>query len=301
MTSPRVATIIVTYNSINTIGECLSGLEQCRREGLTDAIVVDNASTDGTADFVAREHPWVKLIRPGKNLGFGRGNNLGFEGVETEYAFFLNPDASIGPEALRLLVDFMDKTPAAGVSAPAAMTPKGTGHMSGSFPAPWHILAGAAAGRLSRKKSKWLEPGDKPFQVHWVPGAALLFRSELFRKLGGFDSRFFLYFEETDLLLRAHQAGYEIWAVCEATIHHDGQGSTKQQAVPMFEHCIAQHYFQSRLYYLAKHHGRATAFVVEGGELAFMALRALPELVLKRRVRLFERLKGPVFELPPKP
>jgi hypothetical protein len=69
----------------------------------------------------------------------------------------------------------------------------------------------------------------------------------------------------------------------------------------MFEYCIAKHFFQSRHYYLSKHHGRASALFVEGGELALMALRALPELALRKRVRLFERLKGPVFEMPPKP
>lgn len=301
MTEPRVTTIVVTYNSMKTIGENLASLEPCWKAGLTHVIVVDNDSRDGTAEFIEREHAWAKLVRAGKNLGFGRGNNRGFEAVGTEYAFFLNPDATVGPEALRVLLDFMDHTPNAGVCAPAAETTAGGGHVTASLPNPWDIVATAVSAKLSRKREHRLEPGEKPYRVRWVPGAALFFRSQLFRALGGFDPRFFLYFEETDLLLRVHEHGAEIWAVCEAVIHHFGQGSTKEQGAPMFQFCIAEHFFQSRLYYLQKHHGRAAALLVEGGELAVMTLRAAPELLRGKRPRLFDRLKGPIFRLPPQP
>jgi GT2 family glycosyltransferase len=100
----------------------------------------------------------------------------------------------------------------------------------------------------------------------------MLLRREVFQRLGGFDPRFFLYFEETDLLRRMRDAGFEVWAVSPALALHAGHSSASKTTVPMVNGCIAEHYFRSRFYYLRKHHGLAAATAAELGELALLSL-----------------------------
>jgi GT2 family glycosyltransferase len=94
-TIPRVSVVIVTYRSRLTIADTLKPLQQAAVENQLECIVVDNASGDGTADFIALHYPWVRLVRSRENLGFGRGCNAGFAAASADYVLFLNPDATI--------------------------------------------------------------------------------------------------------------------------------------------------------------------------------------------------------------
>ena len=297
--NPRVTTLFVTYNSREVVEATLAAAKRCHDAGLARCVLVDNASKDGTADFVREAHPWVRLIASDENLGFGRGNNLGFAEVDTPFTLFLNPDAAMEPEDLSLLLAFMDAHPRCGASAPSALMPSGHHHTCGKLPSPWRIILDSAVPQLARGHSLPLIPGDPPFQVEWFPGAAMFYRSEFFRSRGGFDPRFFLYFEETDLLRRTREAGWELWTVSEAVIDHVGGASTRKMRAEMYEHCIAEHYFQSRLYYLAKHHGRTQALLTEGVELLALAARSVPQMLRRREPALKSRLAGPIFSMPP--
>ncbi len=301
MSTVPVTIVVVTYNSADTILDTLRGARACADAGIARTVVVDNVSRDETAALIASQHPWVKLIASGENLGFGRGNNLGFAEVDTPFVLFLNPDAVIEPEALSTLLDFMRAHPRCAMAAPAARMPEvGRFHMEGKLPTPWRVVLDSALPMLPHRDYVALLPGQPARQVEWLPGAAMLWPSALFRSLGGFDPRFFLYFEETDLMLRARQAGYELWAVCEAVIDHVGGGSTLKEGQSMFQECIAEHYFQSRLYYLAKHYGRGSAYLAEGTELLALTARSALQLLRGRRPPILsDRLKGPVFRQPP--
>lgn len=297
MTGAPVTAVVVTFNSETTIADTLKTAERCHHAGLLDCVVVDNDSRDGTVAYVESRHPWVTLVRSPENLGFGRGCNLGFEQVATPYALFLNPDAAVEPGDLRTLLAFMESNPRAGIVAPSARSPEGALHHHRELPTPWKLVRSALPGPLQRSYGHPLVPGREPFRVEWVPGAIVLFRSEIFRTLGGFDPRFFLYFEETDLFRRARDRGIEVWAVSQAVARHLGRRVDSENGG--WHEDIAQHFFQSRLYYLVKHHGALAAYSAELAELALLASRAaVSRLLLRRGGQLGRRLKGPVFQLP---
>lgn len=297
MTGTPVTAVIVTFNSEKTIADTLETAERCHHAGLLDCVVVDNDSRDGTVAYIESRHPWVSLVKSPENLGFGRGCNLGFEHVTTPFVLFLNPDAAVEPDDLRTLLAFMESNPRAGIVAPSTRSPEGGLHYHQELPTPWKLVLSALPGLLRRSYGHMLFPGREPFRVEWVSGAIMLFRSEIFRTLGEFDPRFFLYFEETDLFRRAHDRGIEVWAVSQAVARHLGR-QVESESGAVHED-IARHFFQSRLYYLVKHHGALAAYSAELAELCLLALcAAISRLLLRPGGQLGRRLKGPVFELP---
>jgi GT2 family glycosyltransferase len=128
----------------------------------------------------------------------------------------------------------------------------------------------------------------------------MLIRSDDFRKLGGFDPRFFLYFEETDLCRRALSDGLELWAVGEATAHHLGATAAKSSGQRLvFGENIADHYFRSRFYYLVKHFGWTAAVLTEAAEVLLLSAKSFAKKIVGRGGRdLANRLAGPVMCLP---
>jgi GT2 family glycosyltransferase len=293
-----VTCIIVTYDSADTIARTLEATQRCHEAGLLECVVVDNQSRDGTAELVRRTHPWVRLVESPENLGFGRACNLGFQGVDTPYVLFLNPDAWLEPDALELLIDFLEQHPRAGLVAPASRNPGGRRQLYGKLPTPWRLVRAAVPGRWRRHHLRPMVWGRPPERVEWICGAVMLLRTDVFRRLGGFDPRFFLYFEETDLLHRMRDSGMEVWAVNTALAMHAGHGSASKSAAPMVDGCIAEHYFRSRFYYLMKHHGLASA---AGAELVEFTLLSLTHLLRRAAGRGGEppaRWSVPPFRLP---
>jgi GT2 family glycosyltransferase len=290
--------IVVTYNSADTVTTTLDAARRSHESGLLECVVVDNASRDGTAELVRRSHPWVHLIESPENLGFGRACNLGFEAVETPYVLFLNPDAWIEPDALETLLEFLEANPNAGLVAPASRNPEGRRQRYGELPTPWRIVKAAAPGRWLRPRSHQMVWGRPPERVEWICGAVMLVRSEVFRQLGGFDPRFFLYFEDTDLLRRMRDRGFEVWAVNSALALHAGHASASKSSAPMIDGCIAEHYFRSRFYYLRKHHGLAAATSAELAELALVSLTHLGRRLAGRTHAPPARWSVPPFRQP---
>jgi N-acetylglucosaminyl-diphospho-decaprenol L-rhamnosyltransferase len=297
---PPVTAVIVTYQSRAMIGRTLDGLREAHQAGLADCVVVDNASSDGTADHVAQAYPWVKLIRSERNLGFGRGCNLGFRHVASPYVLFLNPDAVIERQALCVLMEFMEAHPAAGIAGPATHVGDGL-QKSGYLLTPWVLVKGALGMVEPYPQVREIAPGEPPRPTNWVCGGIMLVRSELFRRLGGFDPRFFLYFEETDLCVRARAAGYELWAIGEAIATHASNTSARKIDPTLAEEgCLSQHYYQSRYYYLTKHHGIVAATCAEVGELMLKAMRDFVRFLGGRggADKFRRRLRGPVLMFP---
>lgn len=301
MKEARTTAVVVTFHSRKTIAATLSSARRCHERGLLDCVVVDNASRDGTAEWVRGEHPWVQLIESPENLGFGRACNLAFAHVQTPYLLLLNPDAQLEPDSLERLVDFLDSHPEAGIAGPAMRAPGGRVQFAGNIHTPWTILR-SAAGRPQRGSGREpITPGRAAFRTDWLCGAVMLIRSQLFAQLEGFDPRFFLYFEETDLCRRAIERGAELWAVGEAVAFHAPATSAASVGAPMYGNCIAEHYFRSRFYFLAKHHGWLGAVAVELSEFVVLVVRGAGAYCLGRSDgALRERLKGPLLGLPSK-
>ena len=226
MTCP-VTAIFVTYNSEDTVGQALDAARDSYDAGLLEAVVVDNASRDGTCEVVATGYPWVRLIRSETNLGYARGLNLGFEGIESPYVIFMNPDAVLPRNAVEKLLAFMESNPDAGLAAPATVRENGEYQEVGGLVTPWTFVRNAAGISDGPAGKRPLLPGARPTQTDWICGAIMFLRSRAVRETGGMDPRFFLYFEETDLCVRLARAGYSIWAVGEAVARQCAKGAAR--------------------------------------------------------------------------
>ena len=299
MSCVPVTAVVVTYQSRELVGPAMEALRRAHEAGLLACTVVDNASSDGTQDFLARDHGWAELIASPDNLGYGRGLNLGLQSAETPLVLLMNPDAVIEPDVLVTLLQFMERHPAAGIVAPAIVGVDGSLQSAGALPTPWRLVARAAGLSRLTPEPRPIVPDEPPFQTDWLCGAILLARKEVMGKLGGFDPRFFLYFEETDLCRRATRAGAELWAVGEATARHVGGGSTRDTENELLGGCIAEHYFRSRFYYLAKHHGWLAAASTEIVELVLLAAKDLWSRLRRRpNGMLAARLRAPILRSP---
>lgn len=297
---PRVTVVMVTFNSKGTLPRALAGVKASFERGLCTCIVVDNDSGDGTADYVRDEHPWVDLVRAGANLGFGRGNNRGFARASSEYVLLLNPDADLTPTALLQLVEFLDREPRVGIAGPAIREPGHAAQPAFRFPRPSTMLR-SALGRLGGASAVLAEPIEpRRYRVDWLCGAVLLVRRSLLQTIQGFDARFFLYFEETDLCLRALQAGFETWVLGDVVAGHYGGTSTKAVQRPMWEGCIAEHYFRSRYYYMRKHFGLLRATLAELAEVALITLHGTAKTMVGKdnQGRVRRRWQAPILRLP---
>lgn len=301
MENKKVTAVIVTYESRETIGLALDTLHPSYQAGFAECVVVDNASTDGTADFVANEYPWVSLIAGTKNIGYGRGCNLGLEATETPYVLFMNPDVQIKQEALEHLLQFAEAHPQAGLIGPAIKRQNGDYQQAGCLPTPITFLRQAMG--LRGTSTRTIHPGDTPFVTNWVCGAVMLAPTQVVRELAGFDPRFFLYYEETDLCVRMAKAGYTLWAVPTAeTAHASNASARKVRPELKVGGCLEEHFFPSRYYYLAKHYGLLSAFFTELFELVIFGIRDLSHFCLGRKCphQFRARLRNPHFVFPDK-
>jgi hypothetical protein len=263
-------------------------------------VVVDNASADGTAEFVEREHPWVRVLRSLRNLGYGRGCNLGALQAETPYVLLMNPDVILEPDSVARLADFLDEHPRAGLVAPCTRLAGGGFQHAGGRSTPWRHIRLMLGGRDARVE---VRPGDPPRRADWLSGAVLLVRRGLFRDLGGFDPRYFLYFEETDFCLRAEKAGWQLWMIGSAVaLHSPGSSARKVDPALREGDCLPAHYFPSRYYYWKKHFGEGAAMAAEGVDLAAKAVRDFSRRLcgLDPRGELHFRLRAPLFVPPPR-
>jgi N-acetylglucosaminyl-diphospho-decaprenol L-rhamnosyltransferase len=281
---PTLDVVIVNYRTGPLVVSCLESLE-AERSGLPSlrAIVVDNASPDGSADVIdqaiaARGWGWVTLVRSATNGGFGAGNNLGIEWAlrrrdPPELIWLLNPDTRAMPGAAATLARFMAATPAAGIAGSALLEGDGRPwHYAFRFPSVLgEIEGGLRWGPVSRVLSKQatLRPmGETCERVDWVSGASCVIRRRLIEDGFRFDEGYFLYYEETDFCLQARRAGWECWFVPDAVVLHiagQSTGVTGKQAQPRR---IPPYWFHSRQRYFVKNHGRAYAILADLGWIA---------------------------------
>lgn len=303
MSSARTTAVIVTYNSRAVVG---AGLDEARRAhdaGMLECILVDNASADGTVAFVRSHHPWVRVLETGGNLGFGRGCNVGIAHTVTPYLLLVNPDAAVPPASIRILEEFMDAHPRAALCGPATRLEHGLRlQHAGGLLTPWLVILQAAGFGLGLAGRRLIDPGCEPFRTDWIGGGIMFWRTSVLRALGGFDPRFFLYFDETDLCKRALDAGHEIWANGRATASHLCGTSAKETGQELYSGSIAEHYFRSRFYYLCKHHGLLPAAACELVELPLLGARSAAKRMLGRPAGLLgNRLRGPILKWPQRP
>ncbi|MCB1997274.1 MAG: glycosyltransferase family 2 protein, partial [Rhodoferax sp.] len=264
--TPDLSILVVTYNSRRLVAPLLQRLHDEIADLRAEVVLVDNASADGTASFVRQAFPWVKLVASAVNLGFAAGNNLAALHASGRHLLLLNPDAMPEPGALRRGIALMDGHPGVGLAGGELRGVDGSRQPSARmFPTlrdELFTLSGLAArhphSRLfARLDRRWADP-EQPAAVDWIPGAFVFIPAAVFRRLGGFDERFFMYYEEVDLCrrMKAQGLGVHYWPELKAT--HIGGASARTVAHARVSRSGSQletWRMRSALLYYRKHHG----------------------------------------------
>lgn len=218
--------VIVSWNCREPLRRCLASL----RGASCAAVVVDNASSDGTADMVVKEFPEATLLPQAANLGFAAGTNVGIRRAlagGAKRVLLLNPDTVLPAETLPALEARLDSDPALGAVAPAIVCPDGSAqpYAFGSDPSLGYLLR-RGANRLFRRRAMhdWAEACES--SPDWLTGACILARAEVFDRDGLYlDESYFLYFEDNDWCLRLRRSGWRLLRVPSVRCVHEGGAS----------------------------------------------------------------------------
>jgi len=229
-----VSVVIVNWNTKDLLKGCLDSIPDGAGGLHFEIVVVDNASDDGSAEFVEKNYAKVSLIKNVVNRGFAYACNQGADIARGKYIFLLNPDTILEKDTIRKMVEFLDSTEWVGVVGPQLIGRDGKIQNSvRRFPRLWdmlirdtilkRILFFGKKGRITRTLSK-----DLPSSVDQVSGAAMLLRRDIWRDINGMDQRFFMFYEEVDLCKRLVDFGFKILYLPTARIIHLGGGSRRQ-------------------------------------------------------------------------
>ena len=269
-----LSVVIVNWNTRDLLAGCLesvarsqeSGVSSREPEGLIpdpcslspEVLIVDNASTDGSATMVRERFPWVRLIESQENLGFAAGNNLALRQATGKNLLLLNPDTVVTEGALDLLLHVIETSPGAAIVGAQLLNADGTLQMScGVYPSLWTELPLIKRlRRPGRQTSPILafDGGVATQSVDWVSGACLLIRRATYETIGPLDESFWLYTEETDWCYRARRAGGDVLLVPDARVYHLARAASGQRYV-----FTMLHFYQSKVRFARKHYGPAHA------------------------------------------
>ncbi|MFZ5366144.1 MAG: glycosyltransferase family 2 protein [Patescibacteria group bacterium] len=235
--------IILNYNTLKLLRQCLGSVKKSKTDGLTfETIVVDNASTDGSVEELQNlklkmknDNLKLKIILSQTNLGFAGGNNLGLKSANGRYILFLNSDTEITPQALVEMTNFMDKNPKVGASTPKTMLFSGgmDPDCHRGFPTPWaSVCYFLGLERLFPKSKifgqyhKFYLDLDKPHEIDAGFGTFMFVRKKVLDQVGNFDESYFFYGEDLDLFYRIKKAGWKVMFYPEPLVtHHKGASS----------------------------------------------------------------------------
>jgi hypothetical protein len=268
--------IIVSYNTSDLIGTCLASVHAADDVN-KEVFVVDNASTDGSADFIRKNFPSVSLIANTENRGFAAANNQVLPQCRGRYIFFLNPDTEVVSGAFGKALSYMDAMPHVGLAGTKLINPNGTLHESVSYRYPGQRYTGR---ELSSLKGS----------IACVQGSSTIVRPNVMKAVGGFDEDFFLYGEDQDLCLRIRKSGFEIGYIDSAVVVHLGGRSERQ--TPLSE--IWQKKTSAELLFYGKHYPPESIARIRRAKLLQARLRiAVLNLTipfLKDRAKAVEKL-----------
>jgi GT2 family glycosyltransferase len=273
---PRVSVIIASWNTRDLLGACLESLRVPIESGWCEVIVVDNGSSDGSPEMVRERFPAVTLLCPGRNLGFGGGNNLGLRAAHGRYLMLLNSDTEVPEGTLEAMCEFMDSHPRVGMLGPKLLNPDGSVQLScRRFPSYRTALFNrySLLTRLFPRNPYSVEylmtdsGHSATREVDWVSGACLMTRREAVDDVGLLDEAFFMYAEDVDWCYRMHQKGWKVVYFPEVQVlHHVGRST---RSAP-FRMTVERH--RSMWIFYKKHYSRGIA-IVDAATLCGIAAR----------------------------
>ena len=274
----KLSIVIICWNDLRVIRDCLRSIYEGTHNIDFEVVVSDNASIDGSVEYIRKHYPSVRVVENGINLGFARGNNAGIRACHGEYVLILNPDTIIHDGALDELVAFADRHPEAGGFGCRVLNADGSYQVSARlFPTVWRYwvsalylkkLASVCPLFVYEEYPHWHGETERP--IDWQSGCCVMFRADVLKTLGGFDEQFFYHFEEVDLCRRVWNAGFPILFTPTAVITHLGGQSVSRFPV-RFE--LEKH--RSKYRYFYKHFGPKAANSCRRLSIAKLRVRQL--------------------------
>ena len=232
MTPPHVSAILVNYNAGRELALALRSIADDLAEQQWEAVVVDNASSDGSAAVVADFAPHVRLVRNEENVGFARGVNQGLAVTSGSFVLIMNPDCRLVAGAFIQLRSALEQSDLYAIAGPRILNPDGSVQGSargdpdmftglfGRTTLLRRLLPALAVSKRNVVSGDAEHNGHESVTVDWVSGACMLARREALRRVNGFDERYFLYWEDADLCRRLRALGSQVRYVPRATVIH---------------------------------------------------------------------------------
>lgn len=228
--------LIVNWNSKEFLRSCLDSINATCAELSPQVVVVDGGSFDGCGELLATEYPAFEFVQAERNLGFGRSNNLGVDRITGDALLLLNPDTVVEPGAVQGLLKHLRELPSAGIVGPKLLNSDGSVQAGSVHPLPTPLASALASDFLRRLLPSSRFGGhasrlttDYPVRVEAVGGACMMIPTELFRRIGGFTTAYFMYAEDMDLCLKVQRAGLRIYHIPQAQVVHHGGGSSDNE------------------------------------------------------------------------
>ena len=228
--SNKVSACIVTYNSSKKIGEAVSSIKMYTKGVDYKLYIFDNGSTDNTKEIALEADNSVIFTENNANLGFGKANNLVLDLIDSKYHAIINPDIRINSDVISEICNYMDEHPDVALATPKILFPDGTEqHLPKLKPRMIYLLAR----RTPLFKKKAIEYTmenikiEQPTEIDQCTGCFAIIKSEVFKKIGGFDERFFMYMEDADLTIRAKEYGKTMFLPQFSVIHEWERSSSK--------------------------------------------------------------------------
>ncbi|MCA9783452.1 MAG: glycosyltransferase family 2 protein [Calditrichaeota bacterium] len=256
--SRLISIVIVHYNTLELTRACLQSIRTDAAGLDTEVLVVDNGSSDGSGEQLAREFPDVRVLSGGGRLGFAAANNLAAHQSHGDYLLFLNSDTELRNHALQQLLDFMDATPDCAISGCRLLRKDGSLDKAcrRSFPTPlvalYKVLGLNALFPRSRHFSRYdlsYLPEDGRYLIDCGVGAFMFCRLPVVKELGFFDEDYFFYGEDIDLCYRVRQRGHSIWYLGDIDILHHKRGTSLKSGT-----WVMHHFHASMLIFYRKHY-----------------------------------------------
>ena len=289
--SPTVLTVLLNWRTPEMTLRAADAAEVAMAGIAGSITVVDNDSGDGSFEKMQaalKDRPRFRVVQSGRNGGYGAGNNHGIrlglpDGSRPDYVYILNSDAFPAPDAIRLLLDYLQANPKVGLAGSYIHGPDGEPHVTCfRFPSVASEFEGAArTGPISRLLARYIVAIGVPERtgpVDWLAGASMMIREEVVQTVGIFDETFFLYFEETDLCRRAAQAGWATHFVRESRVEHIGSVSTGMKTWKR----VPGYWFDSRWHYFRKSGGTIRAVAATLAHLAGAGILGARRLVQRK-------------------
>ena len=213
MAKERLSACMVLYHSGDAAMDTVACLEAANER--IDLYIVDNSTDDDLAERIRWRHPGVKIRAQKKNLGFGRANNVVLDELQSDYHLFINPDVTFEADLLTRMIAYMDKHQNAVALTPRVLNPDGTEQLLPKCAPTVRYLLGSRLARFGGVFARWRREytmtvngtPHAPVSVFFATGCFMLVRTEVLKKLNGFDKRFFLYHEDSDLSRRLAEQG----------------------------------------------------------------------------------------------